>query len=126
MEECESSRTNGGVGGEWRGEHEMLDRALLLEPARDRWEVDDAEQDSRDRCGRSGLVKRGVWDLVVEMEVDGSSLSLRSDTFLPEASSPNIMADSVRAHTRCRCLRTASPHGGINTACRQRGERQSS
>ena len=88
MEERESSRTSGGVGGECRGEHEILERELLLEPSRDCWEDDDTEYVSLERCGRVGLTKRAFWYLVVEMEVEVSLLSLRSDTFLPDASSP--------------------------------------
>ena len=62
MEECESSRTNGGVGGECRGEHEILERGLLLGPSPDRCKEDDAENDSLDRYGSFGLTKKVFWD----------------------------------------------------------------
>ena len=90
MEERESSRTKGGVGGECRGEHEILERELLLELSRDCWEDDNTKYESLERCGRVGLTKRAFRCLMVEMEVEMSLLSLRSDTFLPDASPPYI------------------------------------
>ena len=119
MEECESSRTNGGVGGECRGEHEILEREILLEPSLDRRDAEDAENESWDRCGRCGLTKKVLRELVAAMEVGGSSLSLRSDTFLPEASSPNIVADSARALPSQLLSRGSRPTFGISTARRQ-------
>ena len=87
-DERESRRARGGVGGEWRAESlsEKLDR--------DELQVDlDVREDSDEVEGRE---RSGSWGRVKVLLEEACS-SLRSDTFLPQESSPNIAADFLAA-----------------------------
>lgn len=102
----------------------MLERelVLLLEPSCDRCEKDALEADSGARYGSVGRMKGGLrgWlvVVVVEMEVEVSSLSLRSDTFLPDASSPYIVAGRGLSLSLSVTGRSVPLSVGLSSACK--------
>ena len=93
-DDCELSRENGGVGGEWEclGEPEKLEREEVERPSLDAIEDPELQDLSRVRSGMLGLVKIVVVLLSIVVE-----LSLRSDTLLPLESSPYIAAVFFKA-----------------------------
>lgn len=105
-EDRESNRdTGGGVGGERLEEEEKLEREDEELPL-------DGQQDDREEiemCGRScrvGFVNEVsmLLLLLLSVVVEGEEVeSLRSETFLPDESSPYIAADSSTV-----CMATAN------------------